>query len=70
MKPELSERLEKLRLPTLLRMRENKGPCELVNWWGHFIRSIPEDAGFEDLGKEKQDLILSWEDDISTSNNR
>jgi hypothetical protein len=65
MKPGLSKRLGKLKLPTLLRMWEYKGPYELVNWWEHFIRDIPEDADFADLDRKKQELILSWEKDIS-----
>lgn len=69
MKPELRERLGRLKLPTLLRMWEYKGPYELVNWWEHFIRDIPDDADFADLDRQKQDWILSWENDITTNKN-
>lgn len=64
MKPELSSRLGKLKLPVLLRMREYKGSYELVNWWGRFLSSIPQNAGFEDLNKEQQCQILKWEEDL------
>jgi hypothetical protein len=65
MQAELRQRLEKLRIPTLMRMRENKGPCELVSWWERFIKDIPDGAGFADLDRQKQNLILSWEKEIS-----
>lgn len=65
MKSKLRRRIEKLRVPILLRMRDVKGPCELVSWWERFVRDIPKDADFADLDRKKQDLILSWEKDIS-----
>ena len=64
MKPELRQRIERLRLPTLMKMRDNKGPCELVNWWERFVNDIPKGAGFDDLDHQKQELILSLENDI------
>ena len=69
MKSELRQRIEKLKVPILLRMRDVKGPCELVSWWENFIRNIPEDADFADLDRQKQDLILSLENDIATNKN-
>lgn len=65
MKSELRQRIEKLKVPILLRMRDVKGPCELVSWWERFLTSIPADASFEDLDQRQQNLIISWEKDIS-----
>jgi hypothetical protein len=51
-----------------MRMRDSKGPCELVSWWERFIKDIPDGAGFVDLDRQKQDLILSLEKKISAKN--
>lgn len=50
-----------------MRMRHYKGPYELVNWWEHFTRSIPDDAEFTDLDLTTQNLILEWEREIIKS---
>ncbi|MDJ0623775.1 MAG: hypothetical protein QNJ17_12475 [Desulfocapsaceae bacterium] len=67
MASELYRRLGRLRVPALMRMRHYKGPYELVNWWEHFTRSIPENAEFTDLDTATQNLILEWEREIIKS---
>lgn len=67
MASELYRRLGRLRVPALLGMRHYKGPYELVNWWEHFKRSIPEEAEFTDLDAATQNLILEWEREIIKS---
>jgi len=67
MNSELSKRLGRLKVPAMLKMRHYKGPYELVNWWQHFITSVPQNAEFSDLNSETQNLILEWERDIIKS---
>lgn len=67
MNSELSRRLGRLKVPAMLKMRYHKGPYELVNWWQHFLRSVPQGAGFDDLNVETQNLILEWERNIIKS---
>lgn len=63
----LHKRLVRLRIPAMLKMRYYKGPYELVNWWEHFVNSIPEGAEFDDLTMTTQNLILEWEREIIKS---
>lgn len=67
MASELTRRLGRLRVPALLKMRYYKGPYELVNWWDHFISTIPKNAEFNDLDTTTQNMILDWEREIIES---
>lgn len=65
MTPELDRRLTRLKMAALQNMREQTGPCHLAAWWQNFINNIPQDAAFDDLDQDIQQLILVWEEKLS-----
>jgi len=61
MTPELSRRLATIQSVAREKKEAEVGFSEARRWWNTFIGTIVDGAEFEDLSRDKQDMILEWE---------